>query len=834
MDLSKTLDLKTTIKKKKTKTQDYLPEIDIKDGVVIADGRYIKIMEITPVNFRMKSPEEQATIISRYKDWLQLAPKSFCIKCITRKTGISDYTEQFENALADETSESRRELIEDHIRFVRRESLLSSIEHRFYLIFEYETPTDFLRPKPEDEIILELNNKARTLATSFSAIGNGIVKNDDEDFAAAEFIYNYYNKRLMTAEPFLSRVKRMDGDYQRLDKLTDNKAPRMLDMRDILAPRSVDTSHSNYILIDGLYYIFLAISSSDYPTSISPTGWLSALMNSRWGIDVDVFYRRQNASEMLNKLKGSARWTNLTTAGISDQQNDYEEIINKKQALISLRTDLMQNHEDIYYMHTFITLYGYSLDEVLANKDAIENFAKINNMKLLDFKTLQEDVFVSLAPFNNMTPRIAKMTYHNVTSSAVALSYPFTSFSLQDDGGIFMGINEENNSLVIYNNFDENKYPNKNITIFGESGRGKTYELMTITSRFSLLGVQNFIIAPDKQDEFRRICAKLDGVFVDVSPGSKNRINPLDIFPIESINDTNIYGKNSDETSWVTEKISNLELWAKFLYPQMSPKESALFKNAVRRAYTKKGITDDNSTIFKDKDRTEKVEMPTLTDLYQELLADKDISEDMPYIFSQFIKGGAYGNMDGQTNIDLSKNYIVFGTENLKGSLQSATMFIILEYIWSVARSDKTKKKIIALDEGWKLLDAKNEQVGEFVVEIFKIIRGYGGAAIFATQNITDLYRASPTFGDSILACSHSNILLGTKKKEHDKIGEMLGISYSEIAEIMQKDSGHAILCAGSTHINIDNRLSDLELDLFATNQKTLQEIAERNSKAEA
>ena len=360
----------------------------------------------------------------------------------------------------------------------------------------------------------------------------------------------------------------------------------------------------------------------------------------------------------------------------------------------------------------------------------------------------------------------------------------------------------------------------------------KTFALLTITTRFSLLGVQNFIIAPDKQDEFRRICKQLDGVFVDVSPGSKAIINPLDIFPIESLNDAAIYGKQMDETSWVSGKIDSMEIWAKYLYPEMTPKESALFKNAVRRAYTKKGITDDNSSIFKDEARTEKVEMPTLSDLYAELLADEEISENMPYIFSQFVRGGAYGNMDGQTNIDLTKNYIVFGTENLKGSIQAATMFIILEYIWSVARSDKTKKKIIALDEGWKLLDAKNEQVGDFVVEIFKIIRGYGGAAIFATQNISDTYRASESFGDAILACSHSNILLGTKKKEHDKIGELLDISYNEIADLMKKESGHAILCAGQNHVNIDIRLSAMEEELFATGQKALQKIAKKNRDA--
>ena len=83
-------------KTKKTKTQDYLPEIDIKNGVIIADGNYIKVLEVTPLNFRMKSPEEQAGIISRYADWIKIAPDNFCIKCIPKKIDIEHYIGEYE------------------------------------------------------------------------------------------------------------------------------------------------------------------------------------------------------------------------------------------------------------------------------------------------------------------------------------------------------------------------------------------------------------------------------------------------------------------------------------------------------------------------------------------------------------------------------------------------------------------------------------------------------------------------------------------------------------------------------------------------------------------
>lgn len=827
MDIQSTINSAFNATRKRTKTQEYLPDIDIKDGVIIVDGRYVKVLEISPVNYKMKPPEEQLVILSSYKELLNVGPEKFSIKSITKRSGISDYTNMLNEILSEETVPSRRELLEDHINFSQAESNLNGIEHHLYFIFEYKEDSTFFRKKTEEEIIYALNNEAKSLASRFNSIGNIVLKPEDEDFALAEFVYNYYNKRIMGSQPFMSRVKRMEEDYENVDIITGNRAPQLLDMRDLLAPRSVDNTHPGYLIIDGLYYMFLGISSSEYPETTGPTSWLSHLMNGRWGIDVDVFYEKKDREEMFSKVKVHSKLSSIKTSEISRQQSDYEEVMAKKAALEDIREVIKTNKEDIYYTHTFVTIYGYTLEDVYALKKMIEEMASTYKMQFTNFKHLQDEVFCSLAPFNRLSPRIAKMTYHNLTLSAVAASYPFSSFSLQDEGGIFLGINEENNSLVIYNNFDEDKYPNKNITIFGESGRGKTYTLLTITTRFSLLGVQTFIIAPDKQDEFRRICKQLDGVFVDVSPGSNSIINPLDIFPVESDVDTALYDK-TQSMSWVAAKIDNLELWIKFLYPEITRSETAVFKNAVRRAYTKKGITDDNSTIFKDEAKTEKVEMPTLSDLYREILADEKHSEDLAIIMSEFIAGGAHGGMDGQTNIDLSKKYIVFGTEYLKGSMQSATMFVILEFIWSVARADKTKKKIIALDEGWKMLDAKNPQVGEFVVEIFKIIRGYGGSAIFATQNISDLYRVDETFGDAILASSHANILLGTKKKEHDKIGQLLGISYNEISTIMTKERGHAILCAGQNHINLAVHVSKFEDELFATSQKALSKIAEK------
>jgi hypothetical protein len=47
-------------------TQEWLPVADIRDGIVLTkDGRYVKILEVLPVNFYLKSYMEQQSIILR-------------------------------------------------------------------------------------------------------------------------------------------------------------------------------------------------------------------------------------------------------------------------------------------------------------------------------------------------------------------------------------------------------------------------------------------------------------------------------------------------------------------------------------------------------------------------------------------------------------------------------------------------------------------------------------------------------------------------------------------------------------------------------------------------
>ena len=55
--------------------QPFLPVRDIQNGIVeTTDGRYVKILEIEPINFMLRSSEEQYNILSSFASWLKISP----------------------------------------------------------------------------------------------------------------------------------------------------------------------------------------------------------------------------------------------------------------------------------------------------------------------------------------------------------------------------------------------------------------------------------------------------------------------------------------------------------------------------------------------------------------------------------------------------------------------------------------------------------------------------------------------------------------------------------------------------------------------------------------
>ena len=162
-------------KKKKRRDmtlEDYLPIEKIANGVIYTtDHRYVKILEIEPINFLLRSTREQQSIIFSFISYLKISPVKLQIKMISKKADINKHLNQAQLELERETDPNCRQLQKDYIQFVRRLSSREAVSRRFFLIFEYE-PFNVNRKVEETEILAALETAAQTAKTFLYQCGN--------------------------------------------------------------------------------------------------------------------------------------------------------------------------------------------------------------------------------------------------------------------------------------------------------------------------------------------------------------------------------------------------------------------------------------------------------------------------------------------------------------------------------------------------------------------------------------------------------------------------------------------------------------------------------------
>ena len=475
-------------------------------------------------------------------------------------------------------------------------------------------------------------------------------------------------------------------------------------------------------------------------------------------------------------------------------------------------------------MSTLITITGRSAKEVEWRAKEMTKLLNSQDIGTMSCLFREEQAFLSSLPLLSLDGKLYEQSKRNVLTSGVASCYPFTSYEMSDKDGILMGVNKANNSLVIVDIFNTRIYKNANIAILGTSGAGKTFTMQLMALRLRRKNVQVFIIAPDKGHEFARACTNTGGAFIQISPASPNCINVMEIRPADT-SASELLDGYTVERSELALKIQSLHIFFSLLIPDLSHEEKQLLDEALVLTYGEKGITHDNHSLADPGHPGHYREMPILGDLYEVLLRKQECRR-MANILNRLVHGSA-STFNQQTNVDLSNKYVVLDISELSGDLLLG-MFVALDFVWAKAKEDRTVEKAIFIDEAWKLL-VSNEMAGEYLLEIFKVIRAYGGSAICATQDLVDFFALKGgKLGRGILNNSKTKIILNMETSEAGNIREELDLSEAEAMSITRFERGTGLISTNSNNLIVDFKASQLEKDLITTDRRDLQELKQR------
>lgn len=818
-------------------TQDFIPIKNLEHSIIeTTDGRYIKILEIEPINFMLRSEEEQYEIICSFASWLKISPVHLQFKSITRKADSDKHIAMLRKEMETEESEQCKKLSEGYIRLIKDVGSREALTRRFFLIFRYE---ELRRNENSDygQICSTLLTTEQNARAYFMQCGNNILQPKDPDEATAEILYMFFNRRSCVEEPFHSRVDRIVLDTMAAkNKVIGIDPIPHIRMAHFIAPRGIDLMHRNYIIMDGLYYSFLYIKGNGYPNKVR-AGWMSSLINAGEGIDVDVFLRRENRSKTIDKVAQRIRLNRTKLKSMQDTSTDYEELAGSIQAGYFIKQGIANYNEDLFYMSVFVTVSARTYEELMWRKQQMTDMLKSMDMYVSDCSFQQEDALRTVMPFLQISPKLEKKSKRNVLTSGAASTYMFTSFEMSDDTGVLLGINRHNNSLCIVDLFDTKKNKNANLNLLGTSGAGKTFTMQLLALRMRMRGIQCYIIAPIKGHEFRRACNRIGGQFIKIAPGSPHCINIMEIrhtiSPEMELIDELDY---SEMDSLLAQKIQQLMIFFSLLIPDMTNEEEQMLDEALIRTYGKFGITHDNDSVYADRNAVppKMKTMPILGDLHEELQKN-EMTKRIAVIVSRFVTGSAQ-SFNQQTNVDLSNKYIVLDLSELKGKLLPVGMMIALDYVWDKIKSDRTKKKAIMIDEIWQLIGAgSNRMAAEFCLEIFKVIRGFGGAAISATQDLSDFFGLEDgRYGRAIINNSKNKIILNLEPDEAEFVRDTLKLTKTEIRSITRFERGEALICSNNSKVPVIIKASKEEQEMITTDRAELEAILkERQQEAD-
>ena len=800
----------------------YLPIRKIENGIIYTkDHRYVKVIEVMPINFLLRSAREQRNIIYSFVGYLKISPVKLQFKVLTRRADINRHLETIREEMKTETDERCLALQRDYENLIRQIGTKEAITRRFFIVFEHE-PLTANRGNEEKEAITALATAVRTAETYLRQCGNEVLTPENEDEMATEVLYSVLNRRSSTIKPLNVRINEVVGQYVNAGKQEDlDHIPAM----EFMAPESIDYTHGSYVMIDGVYQTYLLIPSEGYRAQVY-AGWISLLVNAGEGIDVDIFFHRQPKDRIQQKLGQQLRINRSKIKDTSDTNSDYDDLDGAIRSGYYLKEGLASN-EDFYYMNILITITGDSLDELEWRTSEMKKLLISRDMDIIHCHFREEQALLSSLPLVSLDKSLFERSKRNILTTSAAGCYPFTSFEMCDDNGILLGVNKHNNSLIIVDIFNSRVYKNANMAILGTSGAGKTFTMQLMALRMRRKNIQVFIIAPLKGHEFHRACTNIGGEFIQISPASKNCINVMEIRKVDSSANDLLDGPQT-EKSELAAKIQRLHIFFSLLIPDMTHEERQLLDEALIQTYKQKGITHNNESLL-DPDAPDRYrEMPVLEDVYNILLKNPD-TKRLANIMNRLVHGSA-STFNQHTNVNLDNKYTVLDISELTGDLLTVGMFVALDYVWDKAKENRTVEKSIFIDETWQLIGASsNRLAAEFVLEIFKIIRGYGGSAICATQDLNDFFSLDDgKYGKGIINNSRTKIVLNLEDEEAMRVQNILHLSEAETMEITHFERGNGLISTNNNNVTVEFKASELEKELITTDREELKRLLEK------
>ena len=583
---------------------------------------------------------------------------------------------------------------------------------------------------------------------------------------------------------------------------------------DILSPTAIDTKSRDYIVVDGVFHAYLYITGYGYSTTVGSC-WLAPLVEAGEGVNVSFSFTRQNREKILSKIAQTTMLNRSRMRDVGDTRQDYEELDSAITSGLYLKDVMNRQGEDFYYMHTLIEVVADDPDTLEQRVTAVEKLCVSVDMIARRCDYANEQGFLSTLPLVALDADIERKSRRNALTTGVAAAFPFVSYEHSDRNGIFLGLNLYNKSPVFLDPYDDYKYTNGNWWIGGNSGAGKSVTLQCLAGRLREQGKRVVCVIPKKGHEFRPNCEQLGGLYLRLSPSSRDCPNIMAIRRRTLDAYAGIQELAARDDSVLADKISRLIIWYSLQKKDLTEEDKNYLDASLVECYDRYGITFDNASVVDENGAFK--EMPIIPDWYNVLL-EKPETKHLAVVLTRYVTGSAAA-MGRRNHISIDNKYIVLDTSGMPDDLILPGIYWAIDVANDIIMNASGELSALIADELWSLVGAgSNPLAAAYVQEMVKTIRGLGGIAITSTQGMQDLFSLEGgKYGKGILDSSRIKFVMQMEEQEARLIQQILNLSEEEVRQITRFRRGEGLLCIGYNHVPVAFHVTKKEYDAITT-----------------
>lgn len=786
-----------------------IPGEDEDEGLVIlADGSMRKYIGCKGINALLFDEAEREQMARQFTAFANSCDSDIQVIIKSRNLSVDEYLNRFQKEVKTEI-EYLKWYADYTDKWFRRVQDVHFVPQRdFYIVVSYQPPDCKSLTKPW------AGKRSNGKHEEYLETLNRLVKTSVEQLRGSNLRPNVLNRREVRELIY--------ADLNPTLSETDHEAPPSrpdISESSCLARSALRINNDN-IWLDGKCIGTQYMAEPPHETWM---GWLVDLLTLSVEYTFSMFIHVCDQDAVRKKLQRDYRLGIVTSTQLATP--DLEGLESTRAAASAIQ-EFLRSSNKAFDVSCYMRTHAETPEKLAQNMDEIRRVFKNRGAVLDRAEMLQLDGWQSTLAVG--VDRLAVV--HQVMSPIVGTFWPFFTAQCGTPDGVPFGFASASREPVLLNPFyrGQGKDAN-NMFVVGTTGAGKSFAVSMLILRLLPLGVRFTLIdkTVDKFGAYRFITELLGPDlcdYVDLGPSSGKILNPFDLGP-----------DDGDPANPSADKVGGLlSLLDIMLAPEgrdeLNVEEKSLLDGLIRVAYMDchfRGTVPTMSDLARVTAQAAADEVDTL---------QRDRLQQFARGLSLFTRAGAFGGLvDGYTNIDTEKLFMVFDTREVNDPrLERMAVFILAEFIRRKAADCKKRQLRYAaiIDEAAALMRFKAG--ARLLDDLSRRARHYGMMLVSITQQLKDFFRQSEQ-ADSVVKNSHMKILLRQDPSDLKLLKEVLKLTDAEVAAVenfstqeeKRKDS-QLLLIVGAVHGTI--RLVPSDMDYWICTSEPIRDIPKRKN----